>query len=439
MAAAAILGASYDGKQPRMLGVAAATVSHAAGLPLTPVVGLTLSATVDARGGTVLVAAGACQLLSCNLTEAVEQQHLQPHPPQQQSQLSKMATSLLMSSLHSPATVAGLDLATADVAYPPAETAQHGQGFFLQPAMLHASSILHQLLPSPAVRGDAAAPVQHSTPAAFGCLLPGRVPDSSYPSLSGTASNSTANSSSYQWRVAAARQSLLLKHSSNSDASVLLQGLQYAQVDVKHIQASAEVAASSQICYEAIWQTVQPAPEVFAALSNLGRMPSAVLSLGSTALHTVLQKQLPGNGVLQAGLSGSSGSAVSLAGTGRVACFMAMQFLQLAATRRDSNISLATATPAALQSSPASCSPASGSRATSSAMLFGMLRCAASELPGMQITAGSVDELSTCTAAGTSPAWDPAFGLHGQQMSAGACRAARLLPALPSRDRKSVV
>ena len=436
-AAAVTLAAVYDGKQPRKLGLAAAAVSPAAAESLAGAVLLT--AAVDARSGSVEVAAGSSQLLTAHIVSAAEP--AAAAPSKQPARPSALASSLCLSSYESPR-----EAALADMAAESAQQAQQQHGLFLQPALLQASTELQKLSGdvSAAVPGAASQQQQQlqqqqlGAPAAFEFLLPCRPQHGA-----GSGSGSKQQSSSCQlWKATACGRNLRLCSSSGS--GVFLGGMQNSQSAALPIcvgsapAGSASNASSNSVSYTAVWQALQPADQSIAASpATPGKRAAALFTVGSGPRRSSRRNSRTRGKAFTCRLPQAGGIAL---GAGQAACFGAMQLLQSAVAKGESLISLTAAAPGAAGGlAPCSHATSSGT-ATRNAALFAMLRCASSELPAVRLTAGGLDEAAPAAAAASEaalqPTRDASFSCHGQQLSAGTHLAARLLPvATPATDQ----
>ena len=431
-AAAVIMAAVYDGKQQRLLGLAAAAVSPAGAASLAGAVLLT--AAVDARRGSVAVAAGSSQLLTAAIVTAAES--AVPACTKQPAQPAAPAISLCLAACES-----HLDAALADMAAESAWQAQQHHGLFLQPALLQASTQLQQLAGDVSAAAPGAASQQQRSqlgaPAAFEFLLPGR-PEHGPGSSSGSKQQGT---DSRLWKASACRSSLRLCSSNGS--GLFLSGMQQIQrAAAENRAASADAASTSattsdSVSYTAVWQALQPAGSMATSPAKPGKQATALFTVGSSPRRGSRRKTRLRGKAFTCRLPQPGGTAL---GAGQAACFGAMQLLQSAVAKGESLISL-TATAPGAAGALAPCSHATSSvTATRNAALLAMLRCASSELPAVRLTAGGMDE-ATPAAAGASEtavqqAWDAAFSCHGQQLSAGTHLAARLLPVAAAAAEK---
>lgn len=425
-AAATVLSAAHDGKQPPRLGLGEAVMGAAADLGAAS----DLSAAVNARSGSIAISLGAAQLLSASVATAVEQQ---PAGRQQQGgQQQQGWRHALCSSASCWPVEASAGAGFACVAAESSQAAAQRHGLFLQPALLQTSMQLHQLPLAADGRTDAAEMPQ-GQPAAFGLLLPG----TSQAGGSGYRSGSSAaRQSSRRWQVSACARALRLRSETSSCTALCFRGLQFqgAAGRGKAAAALAAPAACSQTRYAAVWQAVQPAAVTMSAAGmpggRLGRA-DALLRLGGSGRRCSRRGQALRR-ALVCRLPKAAGSSVD---AGQAACLRATQLLQVCAARAargEDRLSLTTAaSPAAGAASPATGSP--WGRREASAALHAVLRCVASEQPGAQFTAGSLCEAACVDAEQAAgqciPVWDAQHGCNGQQLLGGAHLAAQLLPA----------
>lgn len=373
-AAATMLLAAGDPKQQSQLGLAAATVSPAAGEALATAALLAVAA--DTRAGTLAVLAGNSQLLTAGIVSAREQ------PPSRSSAVPPSHHTALLPPVALQSDTQQHVPAMDDAAAVEAQHAQHAQGIFLQPALLQSGAQLQQ----------ATADDEPADPAAFDCLLPG---------CASPGIRSSGRSRGSTWRASASQRSMQLCSSKCSRVSVT--GMQWRQRQ-RSALAAAPSSVDSRCTYAACWQAVQPAPAYRA--DGRHRRAAAVLTMGSQQQTTAART---------GGSNGASDASQS-------ACFRAMQLLQTAAARGATRVSLTAADTATTPAPPG----VSSAALISSSALLAMLRCAANELPTVAVTAGSVDEAAPTSR--TLPSWDAQYGCYGQQHSAGALVAARLLP-----------
>lgn len=411
-AAAAMLAAGSNGKQQWAVGLAAVMLAPGAGESLATEAALVAS--VDARSGSVSVAAGSTQVLGASVFAAVERPGSTAQCADGQQQTVQLAAVLT----HAATTAAA---AAAEVVAPETQHAQNHHGFFLQPALLEAASQLQQL-PATDVHSS-----QPSEPAAFGCLLPG-IAGPNTPSSS-SSSDGKAGSSSRLWGASATERSLRLCSSSSGGSSLFLSGMQHRQLASRPKAGAAAAAAeisSTSVNYTTTWQAVQPSspascPE---ALCSRRAKRAAVLTTSGSGRGS---SRKPG---LVACLPLASSPAVDASQT---ACFRGLQLLQMAASQGDSTITLTAAAPATASGPVLSSRSTAG---TTSSALFALLRCAASELPSVRITAGSIAEAAVAAdSIASSGMWDASC--YGQQQTAGALLAARLLPDAASSEQQA--
>jgi 3-oxoacyl-(acyl-carrier-protein) synthase len=402
--AVAILAAAGDGKQQLAPGLAHAAIASAAGERLAA--GAQLQAAVDARRGSVAVTVDGGQqpLLAASIVASAEL----PAPALTQCRAHR---SVLLARLLQPA-ASEAAAATAVIAASAAQHAQNMHGLFVQPALLQAGTQLQQLSTADAGCEQAAEPV------AFICLLPAdRQPVANSSSGHGKALVSRRT----MWYGSACQRTLRL--CSGSGCSLQLSGVQWRHAARHPADASAAaatgMAADVGCSYVASWQAVKPQQSAYSASPH--RQAGALIALS---------QQLPG----RYGCSREQRRAAWLAGSrrgglqaGEAACFRSMQALQTAAATGARALSLTTLA-SAEATTPAPLSSGSAASAASSAALFAMLRCAASELPDVACSAGSVDAATAGSSLADAAPWDAAYGCHGQQQSASQLLAARLLP-----------
>ena len=415
-AAAAMLAAGANGKQQAAVALVAISLAPAAGDSLAAAALLTVVA--DARAGSVSVAAGDSQVLAATMAAAVELPTSEPADSSHALQAAQRAA-----LVPSAAPASSPSAATAELEAPGAQQVAQQQGLFLQPALLQAAAQLQQL---PAADGSAA---KASEPAGVGCLAPS-TPDLNAPGSPSSGSGAKSRSSARLWRASATQHSLRVSSGRGNSGSLLMSGVQRRELAARPKAASAGAEECSGCSYSNAWQMVQPAAadSCGAALRHTSsrRRAAAVLSSSGSGRGSSRKAGL------MARLPAASSSAQ--ADAGQAACFRAMQLLQTAAAQGDSSISLTAAAPAtATTPALAGCSAAG----TTSAALFAMLRCAASELPAVRFSAGSIDEASAALAptsggsssSSSSSGWAATYGCYGQQQSAGGLLAARLLPS----------
>ena len=180
---------------------------------------------------------------------------------------------------------------------------------------------------------------------------------------------------------------------------------------VARTAAEAEEGSNASIRYSVAWQALEPAVAQVPCGCRQGSIKpvSAALTVGGR--HGTLECTLP---VLGAG---------SLVPPATTACLRAMQLLQTAVARGASSVSLTTTTASGTALGPTA---SANYNLSSSATLFGMLRCVASEMPNASFAGGNLD--SAIAAAGKA-AWLAGQGAFAQQSTAAVHHVPRLLPA----------
>lgn len=462
-AAAALLSATYDGlRRRRRHGLAAAAFSagSAAADATASLQGsgrTLLTAAVDCRcggGGVTVSASGGgslpaeySQLLSASLFSISELQRPARSTAQQlqHEQLSAAACrhawfglAAKYPSSHQQALTISESATTvvADVAAAPAQQAQQVQGLFLQPALLQGSTQLH-LLAATLSQPPQALPLQQGSPATADCLAPAEAAHSTAGSFQAASSSKFGTSTA--WHASACRRSARLRCRGGGGGGLCLSGITFAGRSPPAGPScgtltcgGTAVPSRTSISYTTAWQVLQPAcllissqpaaNESAAAVSQPSqrlRSPAAAVLVVEWQQQGRQPSRQPASCHIPLLPAGSSMDA------GQAACLQAMQLLQVAAASGACSLSL---TALGQGGCTGSCAPASSSAATMQAALFAMLRCAASELPAVRCSAGSVAESAVPSDSTAAVPWDPSFACQGQQMAAGVHVAARLLP-----------
>ena len=400
-AAVLLLRSAYDGQQPGALGLTAAVLGTASLPPQQPAL-LTVSA--NPGTGSMTVAADGAQLLTARASAPAAA----PLPTLPAEPATADLRALLPAAVGARcAALCAAGAATADVAPAAQDGPQHG--LFLSPfALVAATQLVAQAAPA------AEAGLQSCCPGAVDCLLLAQ------------GSEQRRGWGSGQHAAAHAADARLCRGNSLA-AALQLEGVQLRSMHQASAAASAAVAAGSaesttpeQLAYVAEWKAVQVGRQAVgpaAAMHARTSRAAAFVVDGGRRLRCTLRAR------------------EQLARGGELACMRGMQLLQAVAAPAApaSTAGRSQACHLILTALAGTCGSAPGRRAaaleTGSAALLAMLRCAANELRGVQVSAGSLDAAAADAHPAARHAWDPACGAFGQQLSAGARFVPQLLPA----------
>ena len=372
-AAADLLCSTPNGKPTHSLGLVAcalpAAAAHVPSLQAAEV-----AAEVDPRAGTTAVSVGGTQLMAACVA-AVAEVVSRPTPPREQPARSAS----LVRAAHP------LQPGCATAVLTPGAKQARTHGWFTAPWALEAGTQLLGHAAAPAAEG----PLVACTPASIDCL-----------SL-GASAAAVMDCAELDLAAGCSRLRVL----AGGMGMVQLNGMNLRLLEREAAAASqgADAAvAEQQLAYTAVWQAMRPGGAESFSTPTCQPTPAATLSVG-------------GDSPLRCALPSSTFAA-------QTACFRAMQLLQTAAGCGSTRLALSAASDSCV-AGPAR----ANDRGTTSAALFAMLRCAASELPGVAIIVGSTNAAGPLPMPG-APCWEAACGAYGQQLDAGVHFVPRLLP-----------